>query len=105
MPEERGSIVLFDQRHGNDTWRLEISLFRGRRFGNWRRWYGEPHELKPSRDGVTIPLERLADLHEALSDFLSPHPACSSNRKIGPVKEERGAETAAAIAYLETRER
>ena len=65
------AAVLFDHPYRGDVWRLEVALHGGRTFLNWRRWYRDGVELKPTREGVTIPLERLADLHEAIEAYLA----------------------------------
>lgn len=61
--------VLFEQPHRGDLWRLEVATLGGRTFGNWRRWYMIGGEWKPTKAGVTIPLERLAELEAALSGW------------------------------------
>ena len=63
--------ILFEQPYRGDVWRLEIANHDGRTFGNWRKWYREGDTLKPTRQGVTIPLERLSELHEALTAHLA----------------------------------
>lgn len=68
--------LLFEQPYRGDVWRLEITSHDGRTFGNWRKWYPEGDILKPTRQGVTIPLERLKELHAGLSAYLAlsaPH--------------------------------
>ena len=59
--------ILFEQPYRGDVWRLEIASHEGRTFGNWRKWYREGDTLKPTRQGVTIPLECLCELHAALT--------------------------------------
>lgn len=68
------ALVLFDQSHRGDVWRLEIATHCGRTFGNWRKWYHDGVELKPTRQGATIPLERIAELHAALGAYLAGEP-------------------------------
>lgn len=63
--------ILFEQPYRGDVWRLEIASHEGRTFGNWRKWYREGDTLKPTRQGVTIPLERLSELHAALGAHLA----------------------------------
>ena len=63
--------ILFEQPYRGDVWRLEIASHEGRSFGNWRKWYREGDTLKPTRQGVTIPLERLSELHAALAAYLA----------------------------------
>lgn len=59
--------AIFEHRHRGQLWRLEIQSYRGNTFVNWRRWYvSEDGELKPSREGCTMPLEALASLTAAL---------------------------------------
>jgi hypothetical protein len=59
--------LLFEQLYRGDVWRLEVTSYDGRTFGNWRKWYWKGDTLKPTREGCTIPLERLLDLEAALS--------------------------------------
>ena len=59
--------ILFEQPYRGDVWRLEITSHDGRTFGNWRKWYWAGDTLKPTRQGVTIPLERLSELQAALT--------------------------------------
>lgn len=63
--------ILFEQLYRGDVWRLEVAHHDGRSFGNWRKWYREGDILKPTRQGVTIPLERLPDLAAALTAYLA----------------------------------
>lgn len=62
--------ILFEQPYRGDVWRLEVARHDGRTFGNWRKWYRDGDTLKPTRQGVTIPLERLPELAEALAAYL-----------------------------------
>lgn len=57
---------IFEHRHRGHVWRLEVQTFKGRTFGNWRKWYAEGDGWKPTREGFTMPLEALADLTAAL---------------------------------------
>ena len=66
--------LLFEQSHHGDVWRFEIATHKGRSFGNWRKWYHDGLELKPTRAGVTIALERLPELHAALTAYLDSAP-------------------------------
>jgi hypothetical protein len=68
--------VLFEALHRGDVWRLEVTSHEGRTFGNWRKWWRDGETLKPTRQGVTIPLERMAELHAAIGAYLAmnaPH--------------------------------
>lgn len=58
--------VIFEREHRGDVVRLEVATFKGRTFANLRRWYRQDGELKPSREGVTFPLEWLGDLGAAI---------------------------------------
>jgi hypothetical protein len=57
-------------------WRLEVQTFRGRTFGNWRKWYRKGEDWKPTKEGFTFPLDRLADLTGCLMAYhgLEPRP-------------------------------
>lgn len=57
---------LFEQSYRGEVWRLDVSRHDGRTFGNWRKWYWAGETLKPTREGCTIPLERLPELEAAL---------------------------------------
>ena len=61
--------ILFEQPYRGDLWRLEIVTHNGRTFGNWRKWYRDGDVFKPTKQGVTIPVERLSLLQSALSNF------------------------------------
>lgn len=64
-------MILFEHSNRSGLWRVEIADFQGRRFVNVRRWFWTPAgELKPTRDGFTFPLERLAELVRAIIAFL-----------------------------------
>lgn len=68
--------VLFEVDSRGDVWRLEVAHHNGRTFGNWRKWWRDGDTLKPTRQGVTIPLERLSELHAAVGAYLrsdAPH--------------------------------
>ena len=55
-PERRGCL-----------WRLEVARHKGRTFVNWRMWWRNADGvLKPSRQGVTFPPERLLELLAAV---------------------------------------
>jgi hypothetical protein len=66
--------VLFEQEYRGDVWRLEVATHKGRTFGNWRKWYWKGSELSPTREGVTIPLERLPELQAALAAHFGSGP-------------------------------
>ncbi len=63
--------VLFEQTYKGNLWRLEIASYRGRARGNWRKWYHDGDAWKPSREGCTIPLDRLPELADALAAYAS----------------------------------
>ena len=64
-------IVIFEHSHRGEPWRLVVSEYQGRRFANFRKWYWSADDLKPAREGCTFPLKRLADLRDAIDDFLT----------------------------------
>ena len=66
--------ILFEHPYRGDVWRLEVAKHDGRTFGNWRKWYREGETLKPTRQGVTIPLERLAELGESVAGYFAAQP-------------------------------
>jgi hypothetical protein len=52
---------------GRNLWRLEVVQHNGRTFANWRKWWRDAEgELRPTRQGVTFPPERLLELRAAL---------------------------------------
>jgi hypothetical protein len=62
-PERAGSL-----------WRLEVVTHGGRTFANWRMWWRDAEGvLKPSRQGVTFPPERLLELLTALHAWSEGH--------------------------------
>jgi hypothetical protein len=64
---EGGSVPIFAHHYRGDEWRLAIATLDGRRFADLRRWWQSPAgQWCPSRDGFTMPLERLPELHGAL---------------------------------------
>ena len=63
--------VLFEQTYRGDVWRLEVTNHEGRTFGNWRKWYRSGDTWQPTRQGVTIPLERMSELHAAIGAYLA----------------------------------
>ncbi|MEG3155316.1 transcriptional coactivator p15/PC4 family protein [Sphingomonas sp. RB1R13] len=65
------TAILFEQPYRGDLWRLEVATHEGRTFGNWRKWYRDGDTLKPTRQGVTFPVERLDELQAALTDYLA----------------------------------
>ena len=65
------SAVLFEQAYRGDLWRLEVATHNGRTFGNWRKWYRDGETLRPTKQGVTFPVERLDELQSALADYLA----------------------------------
>ena len=65
------SAVLFEQAYRGDMWRLEVATQNGRTFGNWRKWYRDGETLRPTRQGVTFPVERLDELQSALAEYLA----------------------------------
>lgn len=60
-------MTIFEQDYRGNLWRLEIAEHNGRRFLNWRKWYRpDGGGWKPTREGVTMPLGRMADLLASL---------------------------------------
>jgi hypothetical protein len=64
-----GHILLSVPQRG-DTVLVQISEHNGKTFANFRKWYADGGKLKPTRQGVTIPLEALPELHKALGAYL-----------------------------------
>jgi len=63
--------LLFEVTHRGDRWRLEVAHHQGRTFLNWRKWWCDDGEWKPTRQGVTIPLERMSELHAAIGAYIA----------------------------------
>ena len=63
--------VLFEHDYQGSRWRLQVTPYNGRTFAQWRRWYFDGDTLKPTREGCTIPLERLPELMAAVESWLS----------------------------------
>ena len=66
--------LLFETQYKDHLWRLEVSRFRGKTFGNWRKWWQKDGEWLPSKVGCTIPLSQIPELHEALGAWLEANP-------------------------------
>ncbi|MEN3973796.1 hypothetical protein [Emcibacter sp. SYSU 3D8] len=64
-------VVLFEHSHRGNVWRLEVATHNGHTFLNWRKWYWDGEAFKPTREGCTIPLERLPDLMDGVASWLS----------------------------------
>ncbi|MCL6698291.1 transcriptional coactivator p15/PC4 family protein [Sphingomonas sp. NSE70-1] len=62
--------ILFQHRHRGNVWRLEVSAYNGHEFVNLRKWFQQGDNLRPTKEGVTFPLERLPELHEAIGVYL-----------------------------------
>ena len=65
------NALIFEQAHRGNVWRLEVVCHDGHVFCNLRCWYLVGGELKPTRQGLTFPLERLKDLHESIGNYLN----------------------------------
>lgn len=61
--------VLYQRKQRGNLWKLEIQTFKDRTFGNWRKWYADGDNWKPTRDGCTIPLDDLRALTAALMEY------------------------------------
>ncbi len=68
------SRVLFELSHRGDVWQLAVVEYRGRTSGDFRKWYWDGDNLKPGREGVSIPLGRLPELYEAIGAYLAENP-------------------------------
>jgi len=64
------STTLFQHRQRGNVWRLDVAEYNGREFANWRKWYSSDDGLRPTKEGVTFPLDRLPELHEAIGTYL-----------------------------------
>ena len=63
------TLLTLPQR--GDTVLVQISEHGGKTFANFRKWYSDGKALKPTRQGVTIPLEALPELYQALGTYLA----------------------------------
>jgi hypothetical protein len=63
--------TLLSVPHRGDTVLVQINEYNGKTFANFRKWYSNGDTLKPTREGVTIPLEALPELHIALGAYLA----------------------------------
>jgi hypothetical protein len=63
------TLLSFPQR--GDTVLVQINKHKGQTFANFRKWYPDGKALKPTRQGVTIPLHALPELHKALGAYLA----------------------------------
>lgn len=65
------AVVLFEQSQRGEVWRLEVTEYQGRTFANFRKWFPSGDTFKPTREGVTFSIDRLADLAGAAGDYLA----------------------------------
>ena len=65
------AVTLLSVPQRGDTVLVQINEHGGKTFANIRKWYSDGDALKPTRQGVTIPLEALPELHKALGAYLS----------------------------------
>lgn len=63
--------TLLSVPHRGDTVLVEINEYNGKTFANFPKWYSEGDKLKPTREGITIPLEALLELHTSLGGYLA----------------------------------
>jgi hypothetical protein len=63
------TLLSFPQR--GDMVLVQINQHNGQTFANFRKWYPDGKTLKPTRQGVTIPLRALPELHKALGAYLA----------------------------------
>ena len=63
------TLLSFPQR--GDTVLVQINQHNGKTFANFRKWYPDGDALKPTKQGVTIPLHALPELHKALGAYLA----------------------------------
>ena len=70
------SRVLFEHLYRGEVWQLAVVEYKGHTSGDFRKWYWAGDNLKPSREGLKIPLERLAELRAGIDAYLAenaPH--------------------------------
>jgi transcriptional coactivator p15 (PC4) len=61
------NILLFEQRQRGDLWRLQLCTYKGSTAIDWRKWYQDDEgEVRATKQGVRIPLERQPDLLAAI---------------------------------------
>ena len=61
--------VLFEQQCGSDVLRLIVQDFKGVRFASLRKWYPHGDELRPGKQGCSIPLSLLLPIAEAINGY------------------------------------
>ncbi len=61
--------IFFQRRQRGNLWQFEVQTYKNRTFGNWRKWYLDGSDWKPSREGCTIPLDDLRELTVALMEY------------------------------------
>jgi hypothetical protein len=62
--------VIFEYEARGHLWRLEVAIYKGRTFANWRKWYRKAgSDWLPTREGVAMPLEVLSSLTAALMAY------------------------------------
>lgn len=82
-------MVIFEHKHRDDTWRLQLTDNRGRKALDWRRWFRVPAggevrtrdgkvyfggQLAPTRFGVTMPPGRARELLAGIEAALAALP-------------------------------
>lgn len=65
------TVTLLSVPQRGDTVLVQINEHGGKTFANFRKWYLDGDALKPTKQGVTIPLEALPELHRALGAYLA----------------------------------
>lgn len=70
--------ILIEIPQGRDRVRVEVSDYKGKSFLNVRRWYPDGDLWKPTRQGVTIALASVPDIHAALGAYLASNPPRAS---------------------------
>ena len=69
-PIEEGERVWTHSKRGGEV-RATVSLYKRSRFLNLRWWVVQPHGFAPTPKGVTIPLDAVSDLAEALTAYVA----------------------------------
>lgn len=67
---DEGERVWTHCKRGGEV-RATVSLYKGSRFLNLRWWIAQPHGFVPTLKGVTIPVDAVGDLAQALTAYVS----------------------------------
>lgn len=63
--------TIWEAPHGGELIRFSVCEYKGQRYAELRRFYRSGDGWKPSKQGCTMPLWALSELHRAHADYLA----------------------------------